>query len=53
MSVCHVGIGARWSTAHVYPGDLLECPACKAKIVLANDVPVYDPDMSIETIQMN
>ena len=52
MTCEKTGLGARYGSDHVYPGDAFICPGCAAFIIRTNDVPVHDPNNNISTIQM-
>lgn len=46
------GLGLRWGESHIRAGDLYECPDCGIEIIDAVEGSGYDPDNTVETIQM-
>lgn len=52
MTCVKNGKGVRFGHAHVYPGDMYECPKCGKQVINTTRVAIYDPEQKTDTIQM-
>jgi len=46
------GIGVRFGESHVYCGDKFQCPICNFEVIVTSNVPTFDPEKRILTLQM-